>query len=319
MKLKLLSDRELLAATKNLAGNEREILTSVLRHLREIDRRRLYSDLGYASLFEYAVKVLQYSEGQAGRRIQAMRLIKEIPELEQKIASGELNLSNVSQAQSFFREAAKANVAHMPVITKTMKMAILQKLENKSTREAQKELLKLAPAAAMPRERQRLISEDCVEIKFVGGKELCAKLDEVRALAGPKGATMSMRELFEFMAAVAAAALRVKKFGKKAAAAMDEQPTPAAVNPAPELKAGRSSRHISKPVRRFVYQRDCHKCVGCGSAQNLNIDHIVPFARGGLSVAENLRLLCFSCNQRAGMKAFGVEFMAAKRLPNGVD
>jgi len=96
MQLNHLSDRALLADTKNLAQTERGLLTKVIHHLREIDRRRLYSDLGYGSLFEYAVKELQYSEGQAGRRLQAMRMIKEIPEVERKIASGELNLSNVA-------------------------------------------------------------------------------------------------------------------------------------------------------------------------------------------------------------------------------
>jgi len=197
----------------------------------------------------------------------------------------------------------------MPVLTKSMKMEILQKLENKSTREAQRELSKLAPEAAMPRERQRIISEDCVEIKFVADKDLAAKLDEVRALAGPKGATMSMAELFAYMAELAAQALRVKKFGKKGAAEMATQPAanafaPAAtaVTTAPELTAGRPSRYIPKTVQRLVYQRDDHQCVACGSKHNLNIDHIVPLARGGPSVARNLRLLCFNCNQRAAMR-----------------
>jgi len=203
MQLNHLSDRALLADTKNLAQTERGLLTKVIHHLREIDRRRLYSDLGYASLFEYAVKELQYSEGQAGRRLQAMRMIKEIPEVEEKIASGELNLSNVAQAQGFFRELAKGASPTMPVLTKSMKIEILQKLENKSTREAQRELSKLAPEAAMPRERQRIINDDCVEIKFVADKDLAAKLDEVRALAGPKGATMGMAELFAYMADLA--------------------------------------------------------------------------------------------------------------------
>jgi len=319
MQLNHLSDRALLADTKNLADAERGLLTKVIHHLREIDRRRLYSDLGYGSLFEYAVKELQYSEGQAGRRLQAMRMIKEIPEVEEKIGSGELNLSNVAQAQSFFRELAKGASPTMPVLTKSMKIEILQKLENKSTREAQRELSKLAPEAAMPRERQRIISEDCVEIKFVADRDLAAKLDEVRALAGPKGATMGMADLFAYMAELAAQALRVKKFGKKGAAEMAAQPAAVACAPAapaittPELTAVRPSRHIPNSTKRFIYQRDAHQCVACGSKHNLNIDHIVPLAGSGQSVAGNLRLLCFNCNQRAAMKVLGLEFMEAKR------
>ncbi|NCN42230.1 hypothetical protein GW916_13385 [bacterium] len=103
MNLKILKDGELLKQTKELVRNERQLLTQILQHLREVERRKLFSELGYQSLFEYAVKELNYSEGQAGRRIQAMRLLKELPQLESKIASGTLSLSNISQAQIYFR------------------------------------------------------------------------------------------------------------------------------------------------------------------------------------------------------------------------
>ncbi|PIT99630.1 MAG: hypothetical protein COT74_11590, partial [Bdellovibrionales bacterium CG10_big_fil_rev_8_21_14_0_10_45_34] len=65
MNPKDLKDQELLSKTKSLVQKERELLTEVLQHMREIDRRKLFSDLGYRSLFDYAVKELGYSEGQA--------------------------------------------------------------------------------------------------------------------------------------------------------------------------------------------------------------------------------------------------------------
>ena len=37
-------------------------------------------------------------------------------------------------------------------------------------------------------------------------------------------------------------------------------------------------------------------CSQCGSPHDLTADHIVPLARGGLSVAENVRVLCRACN-----------------------
>ena len=107
MNLNKLSDRELLIKTQSLVKREREILTEILHHLKEVHRRRLYSDLGYKSLFDYAVKELSYSEGQAGRRVQAMKLIMEFPTVEEKIATGKLSLSNICQAQSYFREHRK--------------------------------------------------------------------------------------------------------------------------------------------------------------------------------------------------------------------
>ena len=85
MNLKPLSDKTLLARTLTLAREEREILLQVLWHLKEIEARKLYSDLRCAGLFEYCVKVLKYSEGQASRRISAMRLLKEIPNIAKSI------------------------------------------------------------------------------------------------------------------------------------------------------------------------------------------------------------------------------------------
>ncbi|PIU01351.1 MAG: hypothetical protein COT74_00410 [Bdellovibrionales bacterium CG10_big_fil_rev_8_21_14_0_10_45_34] len=39
------------------------------------------------------------------------------------------------------------------------------------------------------------------------------------------------------------------------------------------------------------------KCSRCSSKGNLNVDHIKPVHIGGSSNIENLRLLCFHCNQ----------------------
>ena len=129
--LRALRDAELLAQTKSLVQNERELVAAILRHLHEVERRRLFSELGYKSLFDYAVKELKYSEGQASRRIQAMRLLKELPQLEEKIETGALSLSNLSQAQSYFREAVKS----AKPVAQEEKLRILESLENKSARD----------------------------------------------------------------------------------------------------------------------------------------------------------------------------------------
>jgi hypothetical protein len=54
----------------------------------------LFAELGHPSLFAYAIGELGYSEAAASRRIEAMRAIREVAELEIKIESGELSLVN---------------------------------------------------------------------------------------------------------------------------------------------------------------------------------------------------------------------------------
>lgn len=57
------------------------------------------------------------------------------------------------------------------------------------------------------------------------------------------------------------------------------------------------SRFIPSAVKVAVWKRDQGACVKCGSTSNLHYDHIIPYSRGGTSLsAENIQLLCMSCN-----------------------
>ena len=62
-----------------------------------------------------------------------------------------------------------------------------------------------------------------------------------------------------------------------------------------------SRNHLSASKRKRVLLRDKGRCVKCGSRENLEIDHMVPLARGGSSRLENLQLLCQDCNRRKGV------------------
>jgi len=59
--LRTLPDELLLKTTKELAQREREITLSILLHLQEVERRRLYARLGFSSLYESAGTELGYS------------------------------------------------------------------------------------------------------------------------------------------------------------------------------------------------------------------------------------------------------------------
>ena len=60
---------------------------------------------------------------------------------------------------------------------------------------------------------------------------------------------------------------------------------------------------VSNEMRRKIYERDNYRCRCCGRSQNevdLEIDHIVPIAKGGKSTSDNLQTLCTDCNKRKG-------------------
>lgn len=76
------------------------------------------------------------------------------------------------------------------------------------------------------------------------------------------------------------------------------------------------------PIRRAVWKRDEGRCRNCGipvrpdkrdrydNGRDLGeIDHVLALRDGGLSVPDNLQLLCLGCNRRkAGEAAIARRF-----------
>ena len=57
---------------------------------------------------------------------------------------------------------------------------------------------------------------------------------------------------------------------------------------------------IPRKLRHKVFQRDGYRCRECGASKDetsLEIDHIVPVARGGTNDIDNLQTLCRECNR----------------------
>ena len=66
------------------------------------------------------------------------------------------------------------------------------------------------------------------------------------------------------------------------------------------------SRAIPQAVKIAVAIRDEGQCVVCGSDEDLQYDHIIPFSRGGESGdPDNIQLLCGSCNRAKGNRWIG--------------
>ncbi len=58
---------------------------------------------------------------------------------------------------------------------------------------------------------------------------------------------------------------------------------------------------IPESVRNYVFQRDNYQCQSCDKTHpetQLQIDHIIPLAKGGSNDISNLQTLCCQCNQQ---------------------
>lgn len=54
---------------------------------------------------------------------------------------------------------------------------------------------------------------------------------------------------------------------------------------------------VKESLRNEIFERDNNRCLNCGISNDLTIDHIVPFSRGGKTEKENLQTLCQKCNK----------------------
>lgn len=73
-----------------------------------------------------------------------------------------------------------------------------------------------------------------------------------------------------------------------------------------ETTTGRNrSRNISNSTIIRVARRDNNTCQICGKIlldREIEIDHIIPYSRGGTSDEANLRVTCLECNRKKGKK-----------------
>ena len=266
---------ELELALTDSVRRERSCLAEVLKYLREVDRRKLYLERGHSSLFAYCTGKLGYSEPEAMIRIQAMRLTRAVPEAVKKIEAGSLSLSVAAKIQSAVKEAPEKA------------KELVKELSGASKREAEKRLAEVFPVAPR-REAAKPISQNLVEIRFTVTREEYELIQELMDRKSHSNFERSHAKLF-----TALAKAELKKLERKQGE--DALPHgPGKVN----------SRHIPAPLKRKIWKRDEGKCQyrspdghQCQERHGLQLDHIEPFAKGGPSTEENLRLLCGAHNR----------------------
>ena len=201
MDLRHLTDDTLLKDTYSLAQKEREITSKLLYHLKEIDRRKLFSDLRCTSLFDYCTRILGYSDGSAHRRISSARLLDELPELENKIETGSLNLMNIASAATFFKQES--------ITDSDVKRDVLKQLENLTKNDCEKKLMQLSGKEIPSREDKKRISYDKLKVTMVLSDETMEKLNTVQGLLARR---KSNEDLLNYMADIVIKKLEKQKF-----------------------------------------------------------------------------------------------------------
>jgi len=154
--------------------------------------------------------------------------------------------------------------------------------------------------------RLTTIAPNRVELVAVIGEAARAQLEASRELLAHAVPSGDLAEVLERAIALQHAQLR-----KRRCAATDRARADAG---AADASGDADPRRVPAAVRREVWKRDQGRCafVGadghrCAERSRLELDHVVPVARGGRSTADNLRLLCRAHNQHAAEGSLGRE------------
>ena len=128
-----------------------------------------------------------------------MKLLREVPEIESKVGSGELNLTALSKAATFFNQEEKVTASKAP----DEKLEVLRELENKTLSETQDERLKRS-SAPKPKgnDRARKLTEKLTQVSFVLDPAMKEELELIRSLLAHRQPKLNWGELVREMARI---------------------------------------------------------------------------------------------------------------------
>jgi 5-methylcytosine-specific restriction endonuclease McrA len=275
--------------------NEKRELVQFLIELADFDARKLALELGYPSTLSCLVRELGLSESSACRRITAARLLARFPQVAPYLLSSRITLVGL--------------IILKDVLDETNVDELLERAAGLRESELRQLVLATAPAATVAADRVATSQEDeAIELIMLRvGHAFREELAAVSALLSHAVPSGKPEDVLLHVLRAQRKVLERKRHGSPKRAS------------APPAACDTSKRHIPAAVRREVFEREGGSCafVGeegrrCGSTVRLEYQHIVPFACGGPSSAENLTLFCQPHNQLQAKKDFGEDHVTNK-------
>jgi 5-methylcytosine-specific restriction endonuclease McrA len=300
------SDDQLLLDVGELVGSHRVVTAKLVVHLAEIEERRLHLQAGFPSMFEFCVRELGFSEGEAFRRILAARLFVRFPVVYDLLAAGKVHLS----ALELLREH----------VTDENHSELLETVAGMSKREVETYLAARFPKPDAPsritRSRIQSLSETRFKVEFTASGTLREKLELCRDLMSHANPSRDLAVVIERAVDLLIHDLERKRLAraKRPRRRTTNQESPISTSSGRGGNPRSTPRRVTSEARREVFERDGLACTyvspngrRCGSRAFMELDHAEPRALGGADSAENLRVRCRAHNQHAAEQVFGRE------------
>lgn len=123
---KLRPDQTIVSELRRAIQEERKITLQILHLINEAQDRRLYASAGFSTPFEWLTKEFGYSAAAAMRRLDSARALREVPSIEKKIETGEVNFTNLAKVQSVIRSEEKRTGKRMDVLEKAKAFEMIE-------------------------------------------------------------------------------------------------------------------------------------------------------------------------------------------------
>jgi hypothetical protein len=308
-------DRELRSALATLEAAQQ----AALLWFHEVLSRKLYLELGYASMELYAAEALGFSANRTSQFLKLARDLDRLPPLKEAVAQGRLEWTKAQQvgriasprtAEKWVEAAEKSSRRELAQKVKAARLA------QERRRSGQQELGLAVEAAPLPAPRVAVkLSFDSLDAAQLEAMIEAAK----KAGLVPAEATREEAILAAMGALLEGGALRrrnaathykvvlyrceacqstevVTGSGRRP---VDPAAAAAVVENAEIHDQGRNRNAIPPALRQKVLARDGHRCraPGCGSTRFLEIHHRRPHAQGGTNKIDNLITLCSRCHR----------------------
>ncbi len=299
MQLRSVSSEILRNKIGELVKKERAITAEVVRHLAEVLRRKLFVEWGYARPVQYLTQELKYSETSAYTRLRAAELLLEVPEVCDKIHSGDLNLSQVLKFNIAVRQEEKVTGAR---ISTEHKREVFSEILNSTGAQTERILHKHFQEASFTKPfRVQHKSDGSIELTLNIPKECVANFERVQEVYSHLEASGDWLEIFKLMSEDVLNQRDPLRKKPKASSTQSETVTVVKV-----------PKTLTPRLRAEVFRRDHGKCQHrhpdgsiCGSKFQPEVDHITPIFAGGTNELHNLRTLCRSHNHYRYQKGAG--------------
>jgi len=128
---KSISNQALPNQLKQLVEQQKSLTLSILPHLIEVERRKLYLEKAYSTLTDYCIHELGYGDSSASRCVRVARVIHQIPDVYDLLEQRRLSFSAVVQVYR--------------VLTGQNKDHLLPRLEGKSRSEIERIMAEYEP------------------------------------------------------------------------------------------------------------------------------------------------------------------------------